>query len=149
MLIIKNIAIVLITFLLTEMFAWWKHKYILHGPLWFLHKSHHEPHEGWFEWNDLINIIYVIPAIGFIWYGIENTHWILWVGVGITLYGIIYMLFHDIIIHRRLKFRYKFSNKYVKRLIRAHKIHHKHQQKENSQAFGFLFARKKYDKTLQ
>lgn len=147
--VLLNVLIVLGTFIFTEMFAWWKHKYLLHGPLWFIHKSHHEPQEGKFEWNDLINIIYVIPAAGFIWYGAQNGHWLLYVGIGITLYGVIYMVFHDIIIHRRLKIRFKTSHNYLRRLIRAHKIHHKHQKRDNSEAFGFLFALKKYDKTLR
>lgn len=139
-----NIGIVLLTIIATEAFAWFKHKYILHGVLWFLHKSHHTPRKGWFEWNDLVILIYALPAAALIFYGIQNNHFSLWIGVGITLYGIIYFLLHDVIIHRRIKIKFKSENSYMKRLIRAHKKHHKHQQKEDSEAFGFLYADKKY-----
>ncbi len=139
-----NLGIVLITIVVTEAFAWFKHKYLLHGPLWFLHKSHHTPRKGLFEWNDLIIIIYIIPAALLIYYGIEKQHFSLWIGVGITLYGIIYFILHDVIIHRRIKLKFKTDSNYLKRLIRAHKMHHKHQEKEDSEAFGFLYAKKKY-----
>jgi beta-carotene 3-hydroxylase len=33
----------------------------------------------------------------------------------------------------------------MKRIIRAHKIHHKKMTKEECEAFGFLYAPKKYD----
>ena len=29
-------------FCFTEFTAWFNHKYIMHGPLWFLHKDHHK-----------------------------------------------------------------------------------------------------------
>ena len=32
--------------------AWFTHKYLMHGPLWFLHESHHVPHRGGLEKND-------------------------------------------------------------------------------------------------
>ena len=54
------------------------------------------------------------------------------------------LYFHDIIIHRRIKVKYKFSSTYINRLIRAHKIHHKHLGRKGSEAFGFLYANPKY-----
>ena len=29
-----------------ELVAWVTHRYLMHGPLWFLHASHHRPREG-------------------------------------------------------------------------------------------------------
>ena len=139
------LGVALITFVLMEGFAWFTHKYILHGPLWFLHKSHHRVNDHWWEWNDLVSLSYGLAAMLLFMYGIENTaSWAIGIGAGITLYGIFYFIFHDVIIHRRVKVKYSFSNKYILRLIRAHKIHHKHLQKEDSEAFGFLYADKKY-----
>ena len=133
------------TFIIMEAFAWFMHKYLLHGPLWSLHKSHHRPHKGWFETNDLIVLLYAIPAILMMYYGYESKDWVWWVGIGISFYGFFYFILHDIIIHRRIKFGYRFQNRYIKRLIRAHKIHHKHLEKEGSKAFGFLYASKEFD----
>jgi len=68
-----------------------------------------------------------------------------WIGLGITGYGIFYVIFHDIIVHRRIKIPYKATTQYMKRLIRAHKVHHKYTAKDGAEAFGFLYAPKKYD----
>ncbi len=142
---ILNLGIFVGTVVFMECFAWWMHKYILHGPLWFIHKSHHRPHKGWFEINDLVVLVYIIPTLFMMYYGYETNQWLWWIGAGISFYGIFYFILHDIIIHRRIKFSYRFQNRYLKRLIRAHKIHHKHLQKENSKAFGFLYATKEFD----
>ncbi|MDX1909407.1 MAG: sterol desaturase family protein [Bacteroidia bacterium] len=136
---------VLGTVLLMEGWAWWSHKYLLHGPLWFLHRTHHEPQPTWWEWNDLVAVLYGGLSFGLAWYGAQHQSLLLGVGIGIAVYGVLYFVFHDLIIHRRVKFRYKFRSRYINRLIRAHKMHHKHLQREQSEAFGFLYAPKKYE----
>ena len=137
--------IIFTTFLIMEAWAWFMHKYLLHGPLWFLHQSHHRVNQSWWEWNDLVSLVYGGIAAALIMYGIENQSLWLGVGIGIALYGVIYFLFHDVIIHRRIKLKYKFQSSYINRLIRAHKVHHKHQAKNPSEAYGFLYATKKYE----
>lgn len=127
-----------------EAWAWFSHKYVLHGPLWFLHKSHHRPRTGWWEANDWVSVVYALIAAGAILYGSKGHALWLGLGIGIAGYGLLYFLFHDVIIHRRVKTSYKAQHPYIKRLIRAHKLHHKHQQKEESEAFGFLYASPKY-----
>ena len=37
------IAVFVVTLVAMEGFAHLMHKYVMHGPLWILHKSHHEP----------------------------------------------------------------------------------------------------------
>ena len=69
----------------------------------------------------------------------------MYVGFGITAYGIFYVLFHDILVHRRIKFKYKPRSKYLKRLVHAHYIHHQKHTKEGCEAFGFLYAPEKYE----
>jgi len=138
-------VLILGTIIFMEGFSWFLHKYILHGPLWFLHKTHHRVNHSWWEANDIVSVAYGLIAVGLILYGGNTGHWMQWIGWGITLYGLLYFTLHDIIIHRRIKMKYKFKSKYIKRLIRAHKIHHKHLQKEDSEAFGFLYAPQKYE----
>ncbi|GAB4419668.1 MAG: hypothetical protein OHK0039_32330 [Bacteroidia bacterium] len=132
------------SFLMMEAWAWFMHKYLLHGPFWFLHKSHHEPHKGWLEWNDVVSVFNALVAMGLIMHGIEYNALTLGVGIGITAYGFVYFLFHDVIIHRRIKFKQRYKSSYINRLIRAHKMHHKHLRREDGEAFGFLYAPKKY-----
>ena len=55
------------TFLITEFTAWFNHKYIMHGPLWILHKDHHKKdHKSWFERNDLFFFFYAFLSFSFV-----------------------------------------------------------------------------------
>ena len=126
--------------------AWFTHKYIMHGFLWSWHKSHHHPYDGVFEKNDLFGFVFSLPAIVTMVVGLSfpEWNWLFWVGCGITGYGIFYVIFHDIIVHRRIKINYRATHPYMKRLIRAHKVHHKVSSKYGAEAFGFLYAPAKY-----
>ena len=77
---------------------------------------------------------------------VDSLRWLMYGGFGITLYGIGYFLFHDVIVHRRVKIKFKTSNRYLNRIIRAHYIHHKGHERDGAEAFGFLYAPKKYEK---
>jgi beta-carotene 3-hydroxylase len=138
------IGIVSLTVVVMEGLAWVIHKYILHGPLWFIHITHHRPHAGFFETNDVVSVFYALLSAALIVYGDVVNSFLLWVGVGIAVYGVLYFFLHDVVIHQRIRFSYKFGSRYLKRLIRAHKIHHKSLQRTDAEAFGFLYAAKKY-----
>ena len=146
MFVLFTALVALGTFLFMEAWAWFVHKYLLHGPFWFLHQSHHRPQSTWWEWNDLVSLFYGLLSAGLSIYG-GQTHnfWLLGLGIGIALYGLLYFFLHDIVIHRRVKYRHRFQHPYLQRLIRAHKIHHKHLGSRPSEAYGFLYATKKYD----
>jgi beta-carotene 3-hydroxylase len=116
----------------------------MHGFMWIWHRSHHGERKGWFELNDLFGICFAIVAIIFIQIGFKELNYFFWLGLGITLYGLAYFIFHDIIVHRRVKIRFVAKSSYLKGIIRAHKIHHKSLSKDGAECFGFLYARKKY-----
>jgi beta-carotene 3-hydroxylase len=139
--------ITLISFIAMEGLAWVMHKYVMHGFMWNWHKSHHSHNEGIFERNDLFAVLFSIPAVGSMVAGLTyraEWYWLLWVGVGISLYGLAYFVFHDIIVHRRIRFNVRPRNPYLKRIIRAHKVHHKNRGREKGEAFGFLYSKKRY-----
>lgn len=131
-------------FAFMEAVAWFTHKYIMHGVLWMLHKSHHSERKGWFELNDLFGVFFALVAIGFIQLGFKELNYFFWIGCGITLYGFAYFIFHDIIVHRRIKLKFVAKSNYMKGIIRAHKIHHKNTERERGKSFGFLYTLKKY-----
>ena len=145
--LILKISIVIGTFIFMEGVAWFTHKYIMHGFLWNLHKSHHKVHKHFFEMNDLFAVIFSIPSILLIYigYSYESYSILKYFGIGIFLYGVAYIIFHDIIVHRRIKINFKTHSEYMKRIMNAHHVHHKVHTKEGAKAFGFLFAPKKYD----
>ncbi|QHT66523.1 beta-carotene hydroxylase [Rhodocytophaga rosea] len=141
------ILITLIAFVAMEALAWFMHKYVMHGFMWNWHKSHHSPNEGIFERNDLFAVLFSIPAVGSMMIGLtyrEEWYWLFWTGIGITLYGVVYFVFHDIIVHRRIRFNARPGNPYLKNIIRAHKVHHKNRDRNKGEAFGFLYSAKKY-----
>lgn len=144
-----NILIVIGVFFFMEGVAWFTHKYIMHGFLWSWHRSHHKVHNHALEMNDLFAVVFSIPSILTIYFGYDNYQefwWLLYVGIGILCYGLFYFIFHDIIVHRRVKIPFKAKSKYMKRIMRAHYVHHETHTKEDAEAFGFLYAPKKYEK---
>ncbi|GAB1445056.1 MAG: sterol desaturase family protein [Cyclobacteriaceae bacterium] len=140
-------VIVIATFLFWEFVAWFTHKYIMHGFLWIWHKSHHSVHNHSLEKNDWFAVVFSIPSIGLFYYAsiVKYNPYLLAVGLGILCYGVFYMVFHDFIVHQRIKWRPKRKTKYLKRMINAHYIHHSKHSKEGCEAFGFLYAPKKYE----
>jgi beta-carotene 3-hydroxylase len=132
-----------------EFVAWFTHKYLMHGWLWILHKDHHQKDNShFFEFNDFFFLIFAIPGMLFIFLGYANGLMDprLWIGLGITFYGMTYLFMHDIFIHQRFKVLTRTNNIYLKALRKAHKIHHKHLEKHDGECFGMLWAPKKYFK---
>lgn len=144
--IIFNTGIILLTIAAMEAISWAMHKYLFHGPLWFIHKTHHgHAGKGWFELNDLFSLGFAALSLGLMWAGHFKPDYRLWIGVGISVYGIIYFIFHDWFIHNRFK-PFDTKNRYLLNIRRAHKIHHKRMEKWPSEEFGLLVASKKYFK---
>jgi len=144
-----KVFVVLLTFISMETLAWLTHKYVMHGLCWFLHEDHHKKdHSGFFERNDFFFLIFAIPGIVCLAIGtLKGVSLAFWIGVGITAYGIAYFFVHDIFIHQRFKFLRKTDNLYFKALRRAHKMHHKHLNKEDGECFGMLWVPLKYFKS--
>jgi len=139
-----NFLIILATFIFMEFMAWFTHKFVMHGFLWYLHRDHHQGHEGFFEKNDSFFLIFAIPSAFCFVTGIMNNDFRLFIGIGIALYGFAYFLVHDVIIHQRFKWLRNLDNDYIKAIRRAHKIHHKHLGKEQGENFGMLVVPQKY-----
>jgi len=136
------------TFFFMEFMAWFTHKYIMHGFLWSLHKDHHQKdHDSWWERNDFFFVFYALVSITcFLLWKYEDVWYTLPIGLGILAYGMAYFTVHDIFIHQRFKVFRNADNWYAKGIRRAHKIHHKHLGKEESENFGMLMVPLKYFK---
>lgn len=126
--------------------AWFSHRYIMHGFGWAWHRDHHEPHDRRLEKNDLFGLFGAALSISMFAVG---SPWVAgeaawepgtWIGLGVLLYGIIYTLVHDGLVHQRY-FRWVPRSGYAKRLVQAHKLHHATIGKEGGVSFGFVFAR--------
>ncbi len=137
--------IILVIFVFMEGVAWFLHKYVMHGFGWVLHKDHHYPKKGRFEKNDLFGLFFSLTSFLFILTGIlSRFDFKLAVGIGIMLYGIGYFLVHDVFFHKRLKIDYRPKSNYIKRILKAHGVHHAKSTPKTGVNFGFLYASKKY-----
>lgn len=144
------IPIMLGTFLLMEGITWLTHRYVMHGFLWYLHEDHHKPSPGMFEKNDAFFLIFAIPSWLCIMLGLQQQrYWLAAIGFGIAMYGFAYFLVHDVIIHQRFKWFTRSNNTYVRTIRWAHKMHHKHMEKEEGESFGMLYVAKKYWEKVQ
>jgi beta-carotene 3-hydroxylase len=133
-------------FFMMEFMAWFTHKYVMHGFLWSLHRDHHlKDHDSWFERNDTFFIFYALISIGFflLWQN-DILEIGLAIGLGIFAYGFTYFMVHDIFIHQRFKIFRNANSRYGKAVRRAHKMHHKHINKEHGECFGMLLFPYKY-----
>lgn len=144
--IIAPLLIVIATVVAMEGVAWASHKYVMHGFAWAWHRDHHEPHHKLLEKNDLFALVGAAMSIAMFALGSplvmgESAWWpATWIGLGILVYGIIYTLVHDGLVHQRY-FRWVPRSGYARRIVQAHKLHHATVGKEGGVSFGFVLAR--------
>lgn len=134
------ISLTVLTIFVMEVLVALIHKYVMHGFGWKWHRSHHQPVKGaHFEMNDWYAVIFGILTIAlFVIGGREN--WIWWVALGITIYGFLYGVVHDVLVHKRLPVSWQPKHPYLQRLVNAHHMHHIFKEREGGVSFGFLYA---------
>jgi beta-carotene 3-hydroxylase len=115
--------------LLMEPWAALLHNHAWHGPLMFLHRSHHQPSGRW-EWNDLLSSAHAPIAIALILHGSLGAPSV-WreigfgFGLGMTFFGFSYLVVHDGLVHGRLPVKFLERWAYFRRVKNAHKVHHR------------------------
>ena len=135
----------LLTFLAMEGITWLTHRYVMHGFLWYLHEDHHKKGPGFFEKNDAFFLIFAIPSWLCLMFGLQDgVMWLSGIGAGIAMYGVAYFIVHEVIIHQRFKWFTRSNNTYIRVIRWAHKMHHKHVDKEDGESFGMLLVARKY-----
>lgn len=140
------IGFILLGFGMMELFGWAIHKYLMHGPLWMIHKTHHQPSKHSFELNDLFSLLFGSIAVVLIFLGVEELDFRFWMGIGITLYGFLYFILHDVMIHRRMKWLEKPKSTFLKGIFKAHQAHHRTNKKDDAVSFGLFVVPKEYFK---
>ncbi|NDP22146.1 MAG: hypothetical protein GZ091_13855 [Paludibacter sp.] len=155
-----DISLLALAYFFMEFVAWSNHNYVMHGFLWKWHKDHHrkdnlqglpkKTEDQRFEKNDLFFLVYAIPAIVLLIVGF-SMHYLpmVFIGIGITLYGFTYFAIHDIIIHHRIKISFlnKKHNYFIQAIIRAHTAHHKPKNKKDFNNYGLLIFSPRYFKS--
>jgi beta-carotene 3-hydroxylase len=128
-------------FFLMEGAAWFLHKHVMHGFGWYLHEDHHRYHKGRLEKNDSFGVFFALISFLFILTGILSNFDIkFFIGIGIMFYGFGYFLVHDILFHRRIKIKYRPKSEYMRKVLKAHAIHHGKSSPNTGVNFGFLLV---------
>jgi beta-carotene 3-hydroxylase len=134
-------AVIILVFFAMEGVAYASHRWLMHGPMWVWHESHHQIRRGIFEKNDLFGLVFSLIAMAGIALGMMGSpEWAvaLDIGVGMTLYGAAYLFLHDILVHRRFRITIHPRAKYLKAILRSHRVHHARRGRLNCTDFGFL-----------
>lgn len=146
--ILSFLGFVVLGFAGMEIISYLVHRFIFHGLLWQIHRSHHEPRHGLFEMNDIFSLFFAGVSVYLMYRGIqaplESVSFA--IGTGIAVYGVLYFVIHDLFAHKRfMPFK---SDSKIMRLIRyAHQRHHQSVDKEGQEPYGlFLFPYDKYKK---
>lgn len=138
-------SIVVLAAAVMEAVAWASHKYVMHGFGWAWHRDHHQPHDGMLEKNDRFALMGAMLSIALFALGSSlvmgtDAWWPgTWLGLGVLLYGLIYTLIHDGLVHQRW-FRWVPKRGYAKRLVQAHRLHHATVSKRGGVSFGFVIV---------
>ncbi len=142
----EKLALVLAAAMAMEAVAWASHKWIMHGFAWAWHRDHHEPHEGSLEKNDRFALVGAAISVAFFAAGsplvMGRSAWEpgTWLGLGVLVYGVVYTVVHDGLVHQRW-FRWVPRGGYARRIVQAHRLHHASVDRHGGVSFGFVVAR--------
>ena len=130
-----SVLVALAALVLMEPVAALAHRFVFHGFGMGWHRSHHLPPHGVLEANDLFPVVFsaatiVVLSVG-VWVGAGAV--LVPIGVGVTAYGVSYLVVHDLVIHRRVPWL-PVPDALGRRLRAAHNVHHLF----SDAPFGFL-----------
>jgi beta-carotene 3-hydroxylase len=129
------VVIAFAAFLLMEPFTALMHRVVFHGFGRGWHRSHHEPPRTVLEANDLFPVVFALATVAMMAIGafVAGGDVLTPLGIGVTAYGASYLLVHDVVIHRRLRWL-PISDRVGRRLRAAHNVHHLY----SDAPFGFV-----------
>jgi beta-carotene 3-hydroxylase len=119
------------------------HRYLFHGVLWPIHRTHHRPGKARFELNDVFSLSFALVAVALLLEGapLPLESWSVGLGAGMSAYGLAYFLLHDLLTHRRFGLGRGWAARAprpVARLAEAHRRHHRSFEKTGLPPYGFL-----------
>jgi beta-carotene 3-hydroxylase len=130
------LAVGVVAFLVSEPLAAFAHRALMHGSAWRLHRSHHRRRRGAFEANDLFPVVFAAVTIAVMAAGdAAGRPGLLAAGAGVTAYGLLYALVHDVCIHGRLTGgRPVLPGRWLRWVASCHAVHHR----DGRAPYGFL-----------
>ena len=140
------IILTICAFAAVEVFSYTAHRFLFHGILWKIHRTHHEAAKGAFELNDIFSAIFALCSILLMVFAekplINSIAFP--IGLGISIYGFVYFIIHDFFTHRRF-LPFKSSSKLLLIIRAAHQRHHQTTEKIGIAPYGlFIFDYAKF-----
>jgi len=133
------IALTILGFAGMEAFSYVVHRWLFHGILWGVHRTHHYPRKGPFEMNDLFSVGFGLTSILLIVFAeyplLESVSFP--IGLGIAIYGVLYFIIHDLFTHRRF-LPFASANKVLLSIRSAHQRHHQTVEKDGFEPYGLF-----------
>ena len=100
---VSSLVAFVVAFAAMEGVSYALHRWVMHGPGMGWHASHHAPSHGRWERNDLFPACFSL--LGFAVFALAAAGvlpaWAWWAAAGITVYGVAYLVVHELFIHRR------------------------------------------------
>ena len=139
-------AVAVLAFLVMEPVTYLTHRFVMHGLAERIHRSHHVPSPGRWEANDAFPVVFSAAAMvaTLAAYQGWTSRLVLAAVAGVSVYGLLYALVHDVYIHGRLRqsapasalviSRSGRGHPLLERLADAHRIHHLY----NGEPYGML-----------
>lgn len=120
------IVVTLVAFLAMELVSYSLHRWVMHGRRGLvLHASHHAPPSGRLERNDAYPAMFAVVGVAMFALAAAGWFptWAWWAAAGVTLYGMAYLVVHELFIHRRAPVRVP-ETRYLRWLRESHRAHH-------------------------
>ncbi len=123
------LPIAAVTAVAMDLWAALLHGRVWHAWMWPVHRSHHQPRRGSFEANDALSVLHAPLAIALLLWGCASRPTVLrevafGVGLGMSVFGLAYLVVHDGLVHGRLPVRVLLRLAYFRSVVRAHRVHH-------------------------
>jgi len=123
------VPVAIVVALLMDFWAALLHGKVWHRWLWNIHVTHHSSRKGRFETNDALSFLHAPIAIALTLYGCRANPGVLrevafGAGIGMTIFGVAYVIVHDGLVHGRLPVKALRRVRYLDTVARAHRVHH-------------------------
>jgi beta-carotene 3-hydroxylase len=132
---------IVVGFLGLEVIGYVLHRWIFHGVLWPIHRTHHVAGKHLLEWNDVFSLGFSGLTVTLLILGLRDPlHSIVFpLGLGGTIYGGAYFVIHDVLTHRRFG-RWRSKAWLLNVFRKAHLRHHQCTEKLGQEPFGLFFV---------
>ena len=110
-------------FLAMEVVSYAAHRWVMHGFAIGWHRSHHAPATRRLERNDRFPLCFSLLGVALFAAASLGLPALWPVAVGVTGYGVAYLVVHEVVIHRRLPVPVP-ASRYLGWLRDAHRDHH-------------------------